>query len=237
MHTRDIWCQKWDHYWIVWNNWIRMEQITLEQIMGFLKANQQKMDADKAESKAKRKADREMTAEMMAGLKRMNAKMDAWLGKTEACLEEEKEPAPEELKAVEEPQDVPIGATDEEAIRATEDRAGELCLVLRRHSQRKKWAQEKGEPRQKFAAFRGRFTRHAVPALLKGHVHKGPRRNRRSGVRGPGKTSRRIDGRSLRERQIKGNVEQGTPRGRTCEKRRRTRLECHTLSPIYPSAL
>jgi hypothetical protein len=67
------------------------------------------MDADKAESKAERKADREMMAgmearmmaenkanrEMMARMEAkmdsnhesMMAKMEAWLGKTEACRE------------------------------------------------------------------------------------------------------------------------------------------------------
>jgi hypothetical protein len=88
----------------------------------------------------------------------------------------------------------------------TEDRTGEQRLAVRRHRQRKKRAQVNGGPRQKFAAFRGRFTRRAVPALLKGHVRKGPRRNRRSDVRGPGKTFRsRIDGRSLKQRQLKGS--------------------------------
>jgi hypothetical protein len=89
----------------------------------------------------------------------------------------------------------------------TEDRTGEQHLAVRRHRQRKKRAQVNNGPRQKFAAFHGWFTRHAVPALLKGHVCKGLRRNRRSGVRGPGNTSHsRIDGRSLKQRQIKGNV-------------------------------
>jgi hypothetical protein len=110
----------------------------------------------------------------------------------------------------------------------TEDRTGEQRLAVRRHRQRKKRAQVNGGPRQKFAAFRGRFTRRAVPALPKGHVRKGPRGNRRSGVRGPGTTSHsRIDGRSLKQRQIKGNVARETPEGRMDEKRRRTRPECN----------
>jgi hypothetical protein len=124
---------------------------------------------------------------------------------------------------------VPRGATYEEAIEALEDRTGEQRLAVRRHRQRKKRAQVNGGPWQKFAAFREWFTRHAIPALLKGHVHKGPRRNRRSGVRGPGKTFRsKIEGRSLKQRQIKGNVARETPGGRTDEKRRRTRPECNS---------
>jgi hypothetical protein len=140
----------------------------------------------------------------------------------------EKEPTPEETEAVEGPQEVPEGATGEEAIGAAKDRAGEQRLAVRRHRQRKKRAQVNGGPRQKVAAFRGRFTRRAIPALLKGHVREGPRRNRRSGVRGSGKTSRsRIDGRNLKQRQIKGNVARDSPEGRMDEKRRRTRPECN----------
>jgi hypothetical protein len=209
-------------------------------------------EADKAESKAERKADKE---EMMARMDNNKEEMikaitgtsrestEACDGKTKAlletteaypevthaCLEEEKESTPKETDAVEEPQVVPEGATDEEKFGATEDRTGELRLVVRRHRQRKKWAQENGGPWQKFAAFRRWFTHRGVPALLKGHVRKGPRKNCRSSVRGPGKTSRsRIDGRSLKQWQIKGNVERGTPRGRTCERKRRTRPECNS---------
>jgi hypothetical protein len=105
--------------------------------------------------------------------------MEACEEGTEACLEEEKEPAPEETEAVEEPQEVlegmmeveeepapeetevvaerqevSKGAPDEEKFGATEDRAGELRLAVRRHRQRKKRAQENGGPWQKFAAFR-----------------------------------------------------------------------------------
>jgi hypothetical protein len=151
---------------------------------------------------------------------------------TPACLEEEEEQTPDETEAVEEPQEVldgvmeveeerapeprevmaesrevPEGASDEEAFGATEDRTGEQCLAVRRHIQRKKWALVNGGPQQKFAAASRWFTRHAVPALLKGHVRKGPRRNCHSGIRGPGKTFRsRMEGRSLKQRQIKGNV-------------------------------
>jgi hypothetical protein len=122
-------------------------------------------------------------------------------------LEEEKEPTPEETAAVEKSQEAPNGAADEETSTGTEDRTGEQRLAVRRHRQRKKRAQVNGGPWQKFAAFRGRFTCCAVPALLKGHVRKGPRRNRRSGIRGPGKTfCSRIDGRSLKQRQTQVNM-------------------------------
>jgi hypothetical protein len=191
-----------------------MEQNTMEQLMEFMKASQEMMAR--------------MEAKLDSNHERIMAKMDAWLGKTEACrevthacLEEEREPTPKETEVVAEWQEVPKGAT--------EDRAGDLRPAVRRHRQRKKRAQENGGPRQKFAAFRGQFTRRAVPALLKGHVRKGPRKNRRSGVRGPGKTFRsRIDGRSLKQRKIKGNVARETPEGRKDEKRRRTRPECNS---------
>jgi hypothetical protein len=78
-----------------------MEQITLEQVMELLKAFED----------------------------RMMAKMDAWLEKTDACLEKE-EPAPEEPKAVAETEEVPEGATDEEAIGVTEDRSRNLRLAV-----------------------------------------------------------------------------------------------------------
>jgi hypothetical protein len=191
---------------IVGINWIRMEQKMdqnkTDQILRLLLA---KMDDMKSSQH-----------EMLAGLKKMNAKMDAWLGKTEVCLEEEREPTPKETDVVVDRQEVHK--------EGTEDRAGDLRLVKRRHRQRKKRAQIDGEPRQKFAAFRRRSTRRAVPALLKGHVRKGLRRHRRSGVRGPGRTpGSRIENRGLKERRTKDKAIRGIPGKRTCEGNRRTR--------------
>jgi hypothetical protein len=118
---------------------------------------------------------------------------------------------------------------DAETIGAAKDRSSEKRLAVRRHRQRKKRAQGNGGPRQKFAVISGRFTRRAVPALLKGHVRKEPRRNRRSGVRGTGKTFRsRIENRGLKERRTKDNVVRGTPKGWRSEERRRTRPECNS---------
>jgi hypothetical protein len=100
---------------------------------------------------------------------------------------------------------------------------------VRRHRERKKRAQVNGEPRKKFAAFCRQFTHRTVPALLKGHVRKGPRRNRCSGIRGSGKTFRsRMEGRSLKQPQIKGNMARETPEGQTDEKRRQMRPECNS---------
>jgi hypothetical protein len=74
--------------------------------------------------------------EMMAGLKRLNATADTWLGETKAwqgvmhaCLEK-KVSTPEETEAVAEPQEVPEGATDEETIGVTEDRSRDLRLAI-----------------------------------------------------------------------------------------------------------
>jgi hypothetical protein len=171
-------------------------------------------------------AESTITEEFMT---KMEARLRAIIKGNLRKMEEEKKRAAEETEAVAESREIPERATDEETSGGTEDRTGEQCLAVRRHRQRKKRAQENGDPRQKFAAFRGRYTRRAVPALLKGHVRKGPRRYRRSGVRGPGKTSRsRIDGRSLKQRQIKSYVARDTPEGRMDEKRRRTRPECNS---------
>jgi hypothetical protein len=193
-------------------------------------------DADKAEAKREREADKaERKAhheEMMTSLKRMNAKMDAWLGKTEACrevthacLEEEREPTPIETEVVVDQQEVPNGAT--------EDRTGELRLVLRRHRQRKKRAQVNG------GSARGRLTRRAVPAMRKGHVRRGPgKRCHRNGVRKPGRTSSTkivkrdrqpaVGYRSPLRRRTKVTVVQGAPEGRTDDKQRRMHPECNS---------
>jgi hypothetical protein len=213
---------------------IKMEQNKTDQILEVLLA---RMDADKAESMAKMERLLVNNRETKAYHERMMAKMDAWLGKTEACqeateaceerteacLEQEKKPAPEEPKAMEEPQDVPIGETDKEAIGATEDRTRQQRLAVRHHRQRKKRARVNGGARQKFAAACGRFTRRAAPVLCKGGLWKGPAKKCCSGLKGQSKASR-AGTRGL----DKNNVERGTPEGRTCEKRRRTHPECNS---------
>jgi hypothetical protein len=212
------------------------------------------MNADKAEAKREREADkaetrasqegmmaeknanREMMAEMKTQINSLAYEMKAWRMEMKACrevthayLEDEKEPTPEETETVEKAQEFPKRGTDEVTNAGTEDRTGEQSLAVRHHRQRKKRPQVNGGPRRKFATVCGRFTRRAVPALLKGHVRKGPRRNRRSGVRGPGKTFRsRMEGRSLKHRKIQVNVARETPKERTCEKKGRTRPECNS---------
>jgi hypothetical protein len=202
-------------------------------------------DRQKARLDARREEMRADREEMMAGLKEIfkaitgaswestearEEKVKALPETTEACPGvtparlEKKEPTPEETEAVAVTEEVPVRATEQESVEAAEDRTGDLRLAARRRRQRRKWAQENGGPRQKFAAFRGQVTRRAVPALLKGHVRKGPRRNRQSGVKGPGRTSgSRIGNRGLTERRTKDKAVRGTPGKRTCERNRRTR--------------
>jgi hypothetical protein len=119
----------------------------------------------------------------------------------------------------------------------TKDRTGEQRLAMRRHRQRKKWAQVNGGPRQKFAAFRGRFTRRAIHVMRKGHVRRGPgKRCHRNGVRRPGRTcgtrivkrdrQPAVGYRSPLKRRTKVTVVQGAPEGRTDDKQRQTRPEC-----------
>jgi hypothetical protein len=167
----------------------------------------------------------------------LEGKINAWMEyavavadkPTQALREELNQKVEEAERRVQASIDTRTGNIQDDITSAgTEDRTGEQRLALRRHRQQKKRAQVNGGPRQKFAAFCGRFTLCAVPALLKGHVRKGPRRNHHSGVREPGKTFRRIDGRSLKQWQIKGNAARDTPEGRMDKKRRRTRPECNS---------
>jgi hypothetical protein len=232
-----------------------MEQDKTDRILEVLLARMEadkaesmaRREADKAESKAERKADKEMMARMEAKMEssheRMMAKMDAWLGKTgacresteacpevtPACLEEEKAPTPEETKAVaEKPQEVPKGAKGEEAIRAAKDRSRDLRLAVRCRRRLKTQTKRDGRLRQECAAVRWP-THRFVPALRKGGLRKRLGKECRSGIRRPGRTFHsRINGRSLKQRQIKGNVAQETPEGRTYKKRRRTLPECNS---------
>jgi hypothetical protein len=125
---------------------------------------------------------------------KINARMEYSVAvadkQTQALREELNQKVEEAERRVQASNDTRTGNFQDDITSAgTEDRTGEQRLAVRRHRQRKKRAQFNGGSRQKFAAFRRRFTPRAVPALLKGHVRKGPRRNRRGGVSGPGKTS------------------------------------------------
>jgi hypothetical protein len=119
----------------------------------------------------------------------MEAKMDANLHKTEACLEK-KEPTTEETEAVEKSQEVPEGATDEETIGAAKDRSRDLRLAVGCSGQLKTRTKHDGRLRQECAATVGRPTRRTVPAMRKGGLRKGPGKKCRSGIRGQSKASR-----------------------------------------------
>jgi hypothetical protein len=194
----------------------------------------------------------ELTTKMMAMVDthygRVIAKLDARLGEVKACegttkvFLEKKGSAPEEPESVAEPKEVPESATEQETVQAAEDQTGELRLAVRRHRQRRKRAQENGGPQQKFAAFHGRVTCRAIPAVRKGHVRKGPGKKCHSGLRGQTKASRngkrgRIVGwdqqpavgyQSPLTQHTKDIVVRDTPEGRVCEKRRWTQPRCNS---------
>jgi hypothetical protein len=244
----------------------KVEQSTMEQILELLvmmNANQAKMeanqarldakwDADKAESKAERKADKEeMMAKMNANQARMEAMLDACLGETKALPEtteacpvktracpEKREPAPEETEPVAESEGVP-----EEAIGAAKERSRDRRLAVRCRGRLKTRTKRDGRLRQECAATIGRPTRRSVPAIRKGGLRKGPGRMcRRSCIRGQIKASRngkrgRIVGRDQQPavgyrspltQHTKQIVVRDTPEGRVCEKRRRTQPRCNS---------
>jgi hypothetical protein len=103
----------------------------------------------------------------------MMAKMDAWRGVTPTCLEEE-EPAPEETEVVAKSQEVPEGATNEEAIGVIEDRSRNLRLAVGCRGRLKTRTKCDGRVRQLYAATIGRPTRRFVRALRKGEFRRGP---------------------------------------------------------------
>jgi hypothetical protein len=118
---------------------------------------------------------------------------------------EKREPTPEEIEAVEEPQEVPEGATDKEVIGADEGRSRDLRRALRCRGRLKTRTRPDGRLRQECAADVGRPTRRFVPALRKGGLRRGPGKKCRSDIKGPS----RMGGRSLKKRRTKFNVARG----------------------------
>jgi hypothetical protein len=162
------------------------------------------------------------------------AEMNVRLGKTkaspetmEACpvkKEAKREPTPEEIGAVVEPQEVPEGAM----VGAAKDRSRDLCLAIRCHRRLKTRTKRDGRLRQECAATIGWPTCRFVPVMRKRGHRKGLGKGCRSGIKGPGKTlGSRMGGRSLKRRRTKFNFVQGTPKDRTCEKRQRSQPECN----------
>jgi hypothetical protein len=204
-----------------------------------MKAHHEKMDTDKAEIMAKmdKLADGQeelmmsrtettlMMAEMKATIKSGHEEMIKAI--TEACLEK-KGSTPEEIGAVAEPQEVPKGAMDEEAIGVTEHQSKNLRLAVGCRGRLKTPTKPDGQLRQECATAVGRPTRRSDPAMRKGGLRKGLGKKCCSGIRVPGRTlGSRMEGRSLKQRRPKYNMVRGAAKGRTCKERRRTRLECN----------
>jgi hypothetical protein len=138
-----------------------------------------KMDASQEEMKATIRsgqeeiikgitgACRESTEVYLEKTKALPETTEACPVKTRACLEK-KEPTPEETEAVEEPQEVPEGATGEETIGAAKDRSRDLRLAVGCRGHLKTRTKRDGRVRQECAATVGRPTRRFVPALRKG---------------------------------------------------------------------
>jgi hypothetical protein len=88
-----------------------------------------------------------------------------------------------------------------ETIGALEDRYGDRHLDVGQRRQPKKRIRDDSEFRQKIASARGLLTNRVIPESRKGHGRQGPGRE---------------------------NVAKGAAKGRTFERRRRTRQECNT---------
>jgi hypothetical protein len=188
-----------------------MEQNTMEQLMEFLKTQ---IGSLASERKANRKKMDAIEQKMMAKMDAMQATMDSQLeetmarlgetkassettesceGKTHACpvkTEAKREPTTEEIEAVEEPQEVPEGATGEETIGAIEDRSRDLRLAVGCGGQLKTRTKHDGGSRQECAAVVGRPTRRSVPAMRRGGLCKGPGKKCLRGIGGQSKASR-----------------------------------------------
>jgi hypothetical protein len=81
---------------------------------------------------------------------------------------------PEETEAAVKRQDLFKEETYAENIGSLEDRSGYKCLAVRHGRGAKKRSQDSAESRQKSSAARKRAIRHAVPAVRKGNIQKGP---------------------------------------------------------------
>jgi hypothetical protein len=214
----------------------------MEHLMTRLKAQigslATRMDVNKAEAKREREADKEELKASQEGMMSKIDKMDAnqhdmgaairsgheemFKAITEACLEK-KESTPEETGAVAEPQTVPEGTMDKEAIRAAMDRSRNLRLAVRCRGRLKTRTKPDGRLRQGCAATVGQPTRCFVPALRKGGLRRRQGKKCCSGKRGRGITSR-----SRKRERTMDNVIGGAPEVRMDEKRRRTRPECNS---------
>jgi hypothetical protein len=100
-------------------------------------------------------------------------------------------------------EEVPEEEAAVKPFRALKKRHRDWHLAVRRRGQPKKWIQSNGGPRKKLAAACRGMTRHAIPSRREGHtVEQRPRKKR-----------------------TRGNVLQGTRKGRTFGRRRRAQPE------------
>jgi hypothetical protein len=132
----------------------------MEQMMEHLVATIENMDAKIDTNKEKIETNQEkVMAKLDAHHERLIARMGFQLEKMEATVEQ---------------QDAP----KVETIRALVDQYGHWHLAVGCCQQLKKQTQGDGGSRQKLAAAQGQLTRHAIPALRKGHGCQGPGRDR-----------------------------------------------------------
>jgi hypothetical protein len=100
-------------------------------IQEVLRAQIVKLDAWIEKIKAERKANHQKMDSSFGKTKASPETTEAFPEVTPACLKKEKEPAPEVPNAVAETEEVPVGATGEEAIGAAKDRSENLRLAVR----------------------------------------------------------------------------------------------------------
>jgi hypothetical protein len=174
-----------------------------------------KLDAWIESIKTKMKANHQKVESCLGEVKSLPETTKACEHVMHACLVERKESAPEEPKAMAETEEVPEGATDEEAIGVTEDQSRNLRLAVRCRGRLKTRTKCDGRLRQGCAATVGWPTRRFVPALRKGGLRKGPGKKCHNGIKGLGKTSgSRMEDGGLKQQRFKDNVVRGSHKER-----------------------
>jgi hypothetical protein len=125
------------------------------------------------------------------------AEIKAWRKETEACLES-KEPTTLEVGSVAVHEEAPKEDAALKPIGALKKRHGDRNLAVRPCGQPKKWTQGNGGSRKELVAACRGIARRAIPARRKGHVRQGYGQD---------------------------SVARGAPKGRTLERKQRTRQE------------
>jgi hypothetical protein len=166
----------------------------MEEIMEFLRAIEHKREA---ESKANQEKMDAIERKMMDKMDAIQATTDFQLEETMARLGETKassvttEDCEEKTEAcLENSQEVPEGATDEEAIGGAKGRSRDLRRAVRCRGRLKTRTKCDGRLRQDCAATVGRPTRRSFPAMRKGGLRRGPGKKCRRGSKGQNKAFR-----------------------------------------------